>query len=698
MNKSLNVVLACLLLLGLISVASNVDEAAAATSSTPQAALPAGVVKPVFINKLVSINVVDVNLAPTDSGKTVSYTLSLYNGSTKSINLLDYWFRLGSSAGESFTLKLTASDSKKKTIAPKTTSYLNLYADVGSSSRLSDLILKVVRFDFSQSNYEAIVGSFKFPAGFTAEVKPGSYKKMYLGNTVINSKISQSLINSTDESHHLEVTLSYNNVGKQTVKLSKYKYVLVTSEGYMYNMTSAEVGDVELSPWNRKELLVTVDVPATVKSKSWKIIALEDAGEEGKSIPVGIYQVLLKTGSATTATDNFTYSNTQGKYKFVLNSVTRQPWEDGDVLSANIRIENQGTEPLSIPTIEGYFYFDNKVKVNFKRVISSSVVAIQPGSSVRFNAYVKLASNYQFSTAKVVLNEKKEQSAVKAGELQSSSFLTQLPVLSETSFYDIKRDGSTSKASINRVAVYEGQTTKTYTVQVAIENMEKRTISPVKLSGYFINENQEIFPATAVVGEGKVTPGSKSLVRFEAIFPKQASTANLKLIVGEAVNDQSYAEGNANADAYVNAVAYALPTDIPAKTNLKDVLLLPHTLTIDKFTPLLTNEEVIVRMHYKLDKDMNISIYPEDRKLQAAIEYFDNSKQEWVTMFQQDLNVEKAATPSLSVGEHDLEIKQPTTYDTINYDYNYRFRIYEVVGSNKKMLADRGFTWYIENK
>lgn len=697
MKRSLNVFLACLLLLSTIILTPSIGEAA--TISAPQPALPSGIVKPVYINKQAYVNVIDVNLSPSDSGKTVQYTLSFYNGSAKTINLLDYWFRLGTLTGESFALKLSAADSKKKNIAPKTTMFLHFYADVGSSTRLSDLILKVVRFDFSKTNYEASVGSFKFPAGFTGEVKPGSYKKMYVGNTVINSKLLQSTINSTDESHHIEVTMSFNNVGKQTVKLPKYKYILMTSEGFMYNAATTETADIELSPWNRKEIIVSVNIPIAVKNKGWKIILLEESGEEGKTLPSGVYQILFSTGgNTTTATDNFTYSNTQGKYKFVLESVTRQPWEDGDVLSSKIRIENQGTEPLSIPAIEGYFFFDNKVKVNFKRVISSSVVAIQPGSSIRFNAYVKVASNYQFGTAKVIINEKKEQSTVKAGELQSSSFLAQLPVLSETASYEINRDGSKSIAAINRVAMYEGQITKTFTVQVAIENLEKRTIAPVKLSGYFINENQEIFPATAIVGEGKINPGSKSLVRFEGVFPKQASTANLKLIVGESVSDQAFAEGTANADAYVNAVSFSLPTDIPAKTDLIDIPVLPYTLTVDKFTPLLTNEEIIVRMHYILDKDMSISVYPDDRKLQAAIEYFDKAQQEWVTIVQQEISIEKTTAPSLTPGERDLSLSIPTTYDTINYDNDYRFRIYEVIGSNKKLLADRSFIWYIENK
>lgn len=694
MKKVLVSLLACVIVMAVIGSPATLTAAAA----TPQPALPSNLVKPIYINKQVYVNVVDVSLAPSNDGKTVSYTLSFYNGSNKSINLLDYWFRLGSNRGESFPLKLSSADSKKRSIAPRTTTYLHLNADVGGSTRLADLILKVVRFDFTLSSYETGVGRFTFPSSFTGEVKPGSYKKLYVGNTVINAKILQSFMNSSDESHQLEITMSYNNVGKQTVKLPKYKYVLVTSEGYMYNAIPSETADIELSPWNKKELLVTVDVPAVVKNTGWKMVVLEDGGEEGRSTPSGVYQVTTSASDNKTAADNFNYSNSQGKYKFQLESLTRQPWEDGDVLSATVRIENQGTDSLSIPNMEGYFYLDNKVKIDFKRVMSASTVGIQPGSAARFSVYAKMASNYQFTTAKVVLNEKKEQSSVKAGELQSSAFLAKLPVLAETAQLDINREGSKSRASINRVAVYEGVTTKTYTVQVAMGNMERRTISPVKLTGYFINENNEVFPAKPVIAEGKMTPNSKSIVRFESTLPKQVSTANFRLILGESVSDQAFTDGNANADGYVNAVSYSLPSDIPVRQEMANLEILPYKFTISKMTPLFTNDGIVVRLHYKLDKDMTISVFPEDVKLKAAIEYYDPVNQEWVTKFQQELEIEKTSTTSLRVGERDLELKQPTEDDSVNLGASYRFRVYEVLGTNQKMIAEKQFNWYIENK
>jgi hypothetical protein len=667
-----------------------------AAVAAPQPVQVAGSVKPVWLNQTSYYNVVDVNLIPTSEGKRLTYTLSLYNGSSQSLDLSDYWYRLTSSTGESYSIKLTAADAAKKTVAPKTKTFIKLYSDVGDATKLSDLNLKIIKFDFTKAGYESLIGQFKFSTGFSSEVPIGSYKKVYEGNSVINAKIYQTTINTGEETNQVNLVFSLNNIGKQLVTLPKYKYKIVSADGFVYDATP-DVTELKLQPLMRQEVNVTASIPKTVKTSGLKLYVIEDGGDAGSDLPAGVYHIPNSSIGDVVASDNFKYTNSQGTFQFKVASITRQPYESGDILSTKITITNNGKVQLPIPELTGYYYFDNQVKNNLSIVTPTNTSSIQPGETITLTAYSKVASNFKFTNVKAVLSEKQDQNTVKAGELQTSSYLSTIPKVSLNKTYTITRDGYKTNVEVNRVAVYQGVTTKTYTAQLSLENLESRTLTPLKLTGYFINENNEIYPATITLPEGLLTPSSQALVRFSADFPSSTSTVNLRLIVGEAVNDQSFVVGNGTSNAYVSAVSLELPMDENIATSMQNLNILPYQLSITKMTPLFTNEGVILRMHYKMTKDTNVSLFPTDRKLMAAIEYFDENNQEWQTMVQQDIGLESSSGTSFTVGERDLELKQATEETALNLNLQYRFRIYEGLGNNKKAIAEQGFTWYIEN-
>jgi hypothetical protein len=677
-----------------------VQKANAATS-TSKITTVSQILKPVYLTSKSFVKLMDVNLAPTDDGQIATFTLNIYNGDTKDINLLDYWFRLASNSGTSYPLKVATEDAKKDRISPKSNTYITLYAKVGESTKLSDLSFKLVKFDFGVSSYERTIGMMTFPANYSNEVKANSFKALYVSNTTIYSKVAASSLSSSGDDQFVSVDFVYNNIGKRAATLAKYKYYIVTSEGISYEAQPSITTDVILPPLKRQELEVTATIPSSIKDKNWKLVVMkENSGDVATMIPVGSYQLSLAGGSSEgPASNTFKYVTSTGNYQFTLNQLVRQPWETQDILSARIRINNiSELESATIPNVTGYFLLDNKVKLDFKTVTTTNTFGLNPKGYIDVDVYAKLPADYKFSTVKIIVNDKKdEQVFTKAGELASSSYLSDISVYAYDKPFEIDRNGNAMTAVLNYVNVYNNVTTKLLNVQMTLTSKELRTIDPIKLSAVFVNDNGDIFPAQTLMADGKVNAGNKALVNFAATVPQNYSTANLRLIVGEGVADNKYATGAVAADAYVGVVKFNLPQEQRLMSVMKDIPFLPFKLTINKFTPQVFGADLELILDYNLDKDQSYNVYPTDRKIIMTIEGVDTNDGTTYEYYSQEIGFEGDSATALQPGVNKITLKKKMNYETINGNLNFKAKIYEVVNGSKKLIAEHPFYWYIEN-
>lgn len=682
-------------------IATLADRAVAATSASAITSV-AQVVKPIYATSKSYFNLVDVTLAPSDDGQIASFTMGINNNDSKSLDLSDYWFRLANKSGSTYSMKMSTEDAKLTSVAPNSKVYITLYAKVSESTKLEDLLFKVVKFDFSVAGYEKALGQFSFPKNYTNNVASTSYKSIYLNNTMLYTKISAASIGQSGDNNLATINFVYNNVGKKAITISKYKYYVVTSSGLMYEATPTDTSDLVMAPLQRTEVQLTASIPTKVSTSGWRLIVERDnGGDTNVQLPVGAYN--LKFGGTTTntnATDTFQYASTNGTYEYKLLQVQREPWENQDVLAARIRITNKSTNSLSVPNITGYFYLDNKVQVDFKTVATNNQLGLNPNGYVDVDVYAKMPSNYQFSSVKLVVNNKvDDKTTTKAGELASTSFLSKIPVIAVDSSYGITRDGSQMTGALSAVNVYNNSTSKIYSVQMTLTSSEKRTIDPVKLVGVFVNDdNGDIFPATATYGEGKVNPTNKALVNFSAALPQNYSSGNLRLIVGEAVADTKYASGTTAAEGYVNAVEYNLPQEQRTSSTMNQIMMLPYSLTINKFTPNVLGQEVNLKLDYTLDKDMSYNVYPTDRKWTLAIEGVNPNDGTVYTYFTKEITMEGDGDSALQPGKNKIiTLKYPFEYNGIDGSLKFTAKLYESVQGSKKLIAERSFYWLTEN-
>lgn len=658
-------------------------------------------VKPVHLTSKSYINLVDVSLSPVDQGQIAAFTIAISNNDSKVLDLTDYWFRLTNSAGSTYPVKTSASDSKVTQVSPNSTAYITLYAKVGETTKLDSLQFKVIKFDFSTPTYERVLGQFSFPKNYTNNVASTSYKAIYFNTTKVYSKISSATVGQSGDNNLVTLNFVYNNVGKKSVTLSKYKYYIVTANGIMYEATPSDTSDLVMDPLVRKEVQLTASIPSQLSTTGWKLIVQRSDGTDSDVLlPVGVYNIKFGNGSTSApASDSFTYATTNGNLEMKLLQVQRDPWENQDVLSARIRVTNKSNNSLTLPALTGYFYLDDKVQVDFKTIATNNQFALNPGGYVDVDVYAKLPSNYKYTSVKLIVNDKvDDKTTVKAGELASTAFLSQIPIYAVDKSYDVTRDGSEMSGVINSVNVYNNVTSKIFNVQMTLTSSEQRTIDPVKLSGVFVNDNGDIFPATATYGDGRVNPSSKALVNFSAALPQSYNSSNLRLIVGESVSDDKYTSGTTAADAYVNAVEFNLPQEQKTLSNMAAIPLLPYHLTINKFTPQVFIQDIELTLDYTLDKDTSYNVFPTNRKLLLTIEGLNTNDGTVSTYFSQDLTLEGTDTNTLQPGKNNtITLKKTFDYDSINGNLVYSAKLYEIVGDSKKLIAEHPIYWFIEN-
>jgi hypothetical protein len=680
---------------------TGVNTASAAATTTAKApATLSSFIKPISLSGTSYINLVDVSLTPTDNGQIAAFKLSIYNGGASELNLADYWFRLTNSVGGTYTVKTAAADANVKKVASRTKTFLTVYAQVGENTKLSDLTFKVVKFDFSVASYERAIGKFSFPANFTNVTSAGGIRTLYFSNTMVYSKISSASVGSSGDDTFISLNFVYNNIGKMPIDLSAYKYYIVTSAGQTYEAKPDDSADLKMDPSEREEFQLTATIPSSVKTAGSKLVIVKSDGDNSTVyLPIGAYQIAFNGNSTSTSSDTFNYTTSDGTYQFNLTQLRRTPLGTQDVLSARVRILNKSSNSLPVPDLTGYFYLDDKVKLNFTTVASDNAFGVNAGAYVDLDVYAKLPTNYNFTKAKLVISEKKDDNTTtKAGELTGLSSQASLPMYAADQKYQIARIGANSTVAIHSVNVFNNTSSKVFEAQVTLTNNEQRTITPSKLVGYFVNDNGDTFPAVTNVGDGDVNPSNSSLISFTTVLPESYSAANLRLIVGEGVTDSKYSTGTDTPNAYLNAVKFNLPVEQRTLSVMNEIPFLNYKLTINKLTANVLTPTINLDLDYALDKDMTYNAVPKDHKLVLALEGDDPDEGKTYTFFSQDLNIDNDENDALEVGtDKEATLSQDMKYDSIDRSWNYYVRIYEVTQNSKKVIAEHRFDWYVEN-
>ncbi|TXK85821.1 hypothetical protein [Paenibacillus sp. N3.4] len=358
-----------------------------------------------------------IHVLPDQSGKLATFTVSIHNEGNSELQFIDYWVRLKSKSGKQFSARLLPADKDKNRVAPSSTTDLTFYATVDSSTNLQDLVVQFIKWDFSQSNFERVLGEVAVPETYTDVTPAGGTSVISIGGTDVNASIKKFVSNKNEKYHVPTVYVTLENAGNHAVTVPSYLFSIRTADGLLYPLEAKGLKDLKINPKESKEIQLSGSIPVAVSANGWQLAVAENIADLKLNVSVAAFQLpVVSQQDGGSVGKSYTFTNKSGVYTTELNALHRLPWEDQDLLTADLTLSNKGDQSLPIPKLTGYFLLDDAVKIDAKLVQTAKVIGLGAGASVNLQIAGKVPYTYEFSHIKLVLQENETETPSKGTE------------------------------------------------------------------------------------------------------------------------------------------------------------------------------------------------------------------------------------------------------------------------------------------
>lgn len=633
----------------------------------------------------------------TDKGLVPSIYFKMDNVGSKGAVLPNYQYYVKTGEGLSYPLEVTGPDAVNKNIYPRFTKELILTGIMPEFTSGENMELVITMVDES-TKMTLPVASYKIPpisgAVDVPSVKLYDTKTIEFDVNKLEATVKKFTKNKNEKFYQTITTLNLKNAGTASFTVPKYRFFIQTADELTYPVTVEKFDNVTIDPLVSKELTLNVSIPSTVAADKWKLLmvpaAPTDKNTPDDKTPVAVFDLPDSTLDGSAPGNVYSYSNTAGTYTMALKEIERLPWEDQDIVSAGITISNSGEAALPIPSLTGYFLFDEAVKVPFKVIQRDNVLSVKQGSDLGLQLLAKIPYTNEYSSVKVVLQEKVDSTVNDITQFTHNDDTVSMPVIGIGNSFDLTGSGRQANLSIRSVRSYSGAEADLYTVQLDVKNLEKRFSGLANLVGYFKTKDDLMFPANISVVKKKISPQGKATLYVSTPLGREIDRSGMQLIVGEGVKDNKLAEAE-TPDAYVNAVAFQLPSEPKEpKTDFNNLDLFPYTISLSNFSASIPSKnQALFSFKYKLMKNMLVESNMDDH--QIILEFTDTSGS---ISFSKTYSFDKEG--GFKQGEDTINIieNDPAIMLKIQYINDYKVNVYDQYLGQKKLLASQTFGWF----
>lgn len=361
---------------------------------------------PVKITAKSTIRLTDVNILTLSDESILTYTLTIQNNDSKTINLLDYWSKVKTVSGTTYSTSLMAKDKDKKKLSAGSSTTLTFTARIAKHLKPADLVFQVIKWDFSQTGYEALKGQFKIPASYLTSTPSDQSKTLRITDTPVKAQVKQVASFTSGDYNYISVALDMTNIGYKLFEDPKFKFLIRTSTGASYPMSSDPTStDYKIQPQDVKTLNLVAQIPKTIKLENMELqLALDD--ETAKlSLPIATMQ-LPSIGDESLAIEAnveklVTVKNGKIAVK-VTSAVTNKNFDEHD-LSIRLGFRNTSGTTLTLPK----YQFELQTSDGYRLPISAPALdnlTLQPLEERFITLPVTVPANVSVEKARLFMN------------------------------------------------------------------------------------------------------------------------------------------------------------------------------------------------------------------------------------------------------------------------------------------------------
>lgn len=658
----------------------------------------------------VSVHLQNVYELKTDDYNTVSFTIEIENQKDKDIQFIDYWVKVISKSGVEYTVNLLPTDKEKNVIPAQASETFSFYANVGRDVDLHDLEFHFIKWNFNSTRFEQPLGTMQVPEDYRMVSPENETSSIVIGKTILNAKVKKYSLNKSDKFLLPRVTLEIQNQGNASIKLPDMQYFVMTEAGKLYPMQANDLTkDKVLDPLVTTEAALTANIPVEVSSQGLKLVIARNLQIDTKNItlPLGMFELPTSEKNEASLGTEFDFSTEKGSYTAKLNSIKRVPWENEDLLTADLTIGNSSDQSLPLPSFTGYFKLDDNVQVNARALVLDQVIGVPKDGTVNIQLLAKVPYTYNFNEIELFLQEQEQESnstsGTTAGEQSTSKThdllqfvhnaeLSQIPATSIGNSFLYTNTGRNYSLSVPNVQTYTNKMEDLFVAQFLVQNKEKRFADISRWVAYFETKDGVMFPASMSEIKSKVKPEGAALYQVSTSLPLGYETSDMRLLVGEAVKDGKLAQDK-NSDGYINPVYLSLPNEqATSAEHLTDLDMFPYTVSITRIGTSLQDflsNKVALEFNYELKKSSMIVSNTEDHKLVLEIQ---DTKSDVKT--EKVYNIDK----DLKIGKDHLKesLVMNNLNDSLQDLHQYKFNVYyELASGHRHLVASKALPWFI---
>lgn len=502
--------------------------------------------KTVSLSATSTIALQDAQFLMQEQGRILAFTFTITNKGNRELPLADYWIRAKTTNGKSFSTKISDQDKNVKAIAPNSSRTLTYYTTVDKSTKLTDLIFDVIKWDFSVSNYESKLGSISIPKG-TSELTPlYKEKAIKVGSLNVTSKISHYTLTSDTNNAYLQINYWLKNEGFNNVELNKLNYFIQTNSQAVYPISiNAEEASV-IRAGEQKLFTLNVTLPKNLIGSTLSLVTAIKDEAGGIMLPLAALKIPGTKDTTNTGIGNVkkTYMNGQPLNTF-LDTAQVTKIMDKTNITLKWAIRNIGKESVEYPnfsfalmTKEGVSY-----PLNYKKS-SDSVNKLLPQIREVVQIEGDLPLNIDLTSAKLVVNvssaEGKPGYVMGAYQFKTTQQTGQIGSTYKYGNYEVKLNAVHRTASSDQDVLV---------ADMQITNKGSDSVSVPLIGGYFMVNGVKLNSETLRYAmDNKVTLGANQStnVMVYASIPYTADIKKLTFVV----EDQSSGDAKQNKQIY----------------------------------------------------------------------------------------------------------------------------------------------------
>lgn len=523
--------------------------------------------------------------------------------------------------------------------------------------------------------------------------------KLNFNSQLIEAKTKQLTTTSVSNTlNNLNITYELKNTGKKSATIPILSFEYKSANGSVYPIELKDSTATVLNPGLTKTMNLSVEVPATEVTGKGTLSVYENTKNGDREVKrlLGAHNVTITSQVSKDIKfgTKAPYTNTQGKYEITVDKIYRNPWNNEDLIQAEIEVFNAQNKDgnLSIPDLTVSIYLDGVLLKNTVQIVkTSNKVGIGKGESIKFLVIAKVPYSQSFTNIKIEPKEKIGENNIHIASFSGTNAINQPTRFKIDQSIQSKRSDKKSSIKINKVKTYEGRNTNLIYTDIELMNAGVRVDSVSTWMGYFRNKEGLVFPAIIGDSSNMISPSGRISTFAYAAIPKNVGFTDFELVLGEAINGDGFTNRE-NATAYVHPFVVDIGySSVSSPTTLESLDLYPYTFTMrNVLAGILDESRILFSFDYDLEQNNSSEVDLTKHDLILEIEDANGKVYETNLKLNDDLKVSKFQNKEIIIQDSNLFANVPK-FGT------YKLKVYDVVNNHKRLIGSKQMEWFIRS-